>query len=140
VGGKAIAAKAELCPDRQLNGLAGELNERLEVSGNLWRRKQVSPFLISSGLEFALIEDPVDKEASNAINQQRNNSQLRNNRRTAKRSNGRFAQNRKVLFERAIRSFGSRTQCKQLAKTLSASWDFQDKAWMLGDRNVSGIA
>jgi hypothetical protein len=90
-GGKTIAAKAELRPNRELKGLAGDLNKRLEVSRNIWRRKLVSPFLIAGGLKFALCNDPVDKEASNTINQQSNDTQLGNNRRAAKRSNGRFA-------------------------------------------------
>jgi hypothetical protein len=139
-GGKTIAAKAELRPDRQLSGLAGDLNKRLKVSRNIWRRKLVSPFLIAGGLKFAFCNDPVDKEARNTIDQQRNDSQLRNNRRAAKRPNGRFAEDGKVFFEGAIGSFGSRTQSKKLAKALGSSWDFQNKAGMLSDRNVSGIA
>jgi hypothetical protein len=136
-GGKTTAARAELRPDRQLRGLAGDLSKRLEISRNIRRRKLVRPFLIAGSLKFALCNYPVDKEASNTINQQSNDTQLRNNRRAAKRSNGRFAQDGKVFFERAIGSFGSRTQSKQLAKALGSSWDFQNKTRMLSNRNMS---
>jgi hypothetical protein len=51
-----------------------------------------------------LFDNPVDEKAGDTINQQSNNAQLRNNRRAAKRSNCRFAQDGKVFFERAIGS------------------------------------
>jgi hypothetical protein len=139
-GSKATATKADHRPDRQLSGLAGDFNERLEISRNSRRRKLVSPFLIAGSLKFAFSNDPVDKEASDTINQQSNDAQLRNNGCSAKRPNGRFAQDGKVFFEGAIGSFGSRAQSKQLAKALGSSWDFQNKAGMLSNRNMSGIA
>lgn len=139
-GDKTTVAKAELCSDRQLSVLAGELNERPEESRNIRRRKLIGPFLIAAGLEFALFDDAIDKETSNAINQQRDDAQLSNDRRATKRSNGRFAQDGKVFFKRTIRSFRRRAQSKQLAKAFGASWDFQNKPRMLSNRNVSGIA
>jgi hypothetical protein len=78
--GKTEVAKAELRPDRQLSGLACDLNERLEVSRNMRRRKLVSPFLIAGGIEFPLFDNPVDKKAGNRINQQHNDAQLRTRR------------------------------------------------------------
>jgi hypothetical protein len=106
--GKTEVAKVELRPDRQPSGLAGELNERLEVSRNIRRRMLVSPFLIAGGFKFVFFDDPVDKKAGNTINQQRNDAQLRNNRSAAKGSNGRFAEDGKVFFERAISSAAER--------------------------------
>ena len=140
VDGKMIAAGAGLCPDRQLCGLAGELNERPEIGRNIWRRKPIRPFHIASGIEFPFIDDEIDKETSDAINQHGNDTELRNNRRATKGTNGRFAQDGKVFFERAIGAFGSGAQGKQLAIAFSAARDFENEARMLSNRNMSGIA
>jgi hypothetical protein len=52
--GNMIADKGKLCPDRQRDGLADELNERLEIGGNIRRRKLVRPFHVVRGNEFGL--------------------------------------------------------------------------------------
>ena len=140
VGDKRTVAKAEPCPDHPLSGLAGELNERFEESRNVGRRKLISPNIISGGFEFPLFNDPIDKETSNTIKQESNDTQLGDDGRAAKRSNGRFAQEGKIFFERAICAFGGRTKSKQLAKALRASRDFEHEARMLSNRNMSGIA
>ena len=135
-----IAGEAELRPDRQRRGLALERNERLEASRDIRRRKQVGPYFVAGRFKFAFFNDPVDKETSNPINQKRNDAQLRNNPGAEKRSNARFAQNWKVLFERAIGAFGSGAQGKQLAIAFSAARDFENEARMLSNRYMGGIA
>jgi hypothetical protein len=139
-GGEKTAVEAELRPDRQARGLAGDLGKGLKIGWNFGRKKLVNPLLIAAGLKLSLFDDATYEEMSDPINQMCNDAQLRDNRRPAKRTNRRFAQNGKIFFERAIRSFNRRAQSKQLAIALSASGDFQNKPRMLSNRDMHAVA
>ena len=135
--GKPTAIEAKLCHDHQRNGLAGDLDEGLEISGNLRRRKLFSPFGITGSFKLSFCDDAIDKKVSDAINQNGNDAHLRDNGSPAQRTNTWFTQDRKAFFEGTVGSFSGGTQFVDFAVSVGSSGYFQDKAWMLGDGRMS---
>ena len=110
------------------------------MKGDVRRRKLMSPMLLAPSLELPFFDRAVEDEACDTVYQRGNDSHLRNNRRTAKGSDRGVAKNGNIFFERAVGSLGSRSQGVQFTIPFSASGDFQNKARMLGNRDMRCIA
>ena len=106
------------------------------MKGDVRRRKLMSPMLLAPSLELPFFDRAVEDEACDTVYQRGNDSHLRNNRRTAKGSDRGVAKNGNIFFERAVGSLGSRSQGVQFTIPFSASGDFQNKARMLGNRDM----
>jgi hypothetical protein len=133
---RTITVQAKLHPSHQRNASAG-LDERLQMSGNLWMRKLIEPVFIVHGLELLFVDCIVQDKASKTIDQRGNDSHLGNDCGTPKRPDRRFAQNSAFFFKHTIGSFGGRSQNVQLPIPLRASGDLQNKARMLRNGNMS---
>ncbi len=134
-----VAVQAKLRPGHQLSSSAG-FDKRLQIGGNLRRRKPVEPRLVSSRLELPFLDCVVQDKTGDSIHQHGNDAHLRNGGSPRERAHGRFAQNRVVFFEGTIGSLSSRAQSVQLPIAFRTSGDLKNKSRMLCNRNMRGVA
>ena len=136
--GREINVKAKLRPGHQRNISAG-FDKRLQMRGNLRRRKLVEPCFVAGCLELPFLDCVIEDKTGYSIYQRGNDAHLRNDGSPSDRSDRRLAQDRVVFFEGTVGSLGCRSQRVQLPIAFRASGDFQNKPRMLCNGNMRRI-